>query len=79
VATPFRAHATKAEGETGYSTPAKNAQPPEVVAARTLRAVHRGRDVIETSVFVRAATTASRVAPSAFRAVMRRMARRSNG
>jgi short-subunit dehydrogenase len=77
VATPFRTHATKAAGDTEYTEPAKNAQSPDAVAEQTLRAVERGRAVVETSSFVRATSAAARVAPAAFRVIMKRMARRT--
>jgi short-subunit dehydrogenase len=74
VATPFRANATRAEGETGFSEPDPKAQSPDAVAAMTLRAVDRSRAVVETSAFVRAASAASRFAPWGLRVALRRMA-----
>lgn len=74
VATPFRANATRAPGETGYDAPDPKAQSAEAVAAITLRAVDRRRAVVETSAFVRGAATAMRLAPPAVRLALRRMA-----
>src|SRR6185436_4640932 len=48
VDTPFRANATRAEGQVGYDSPDKNAQPAEAVAQKTVRAVSRGTPVVET-------------------------------
>jgi hypothetical protein len=42
----------------------------------TLRAVLRGRPVVETSAFVRVASATSRYAPSLLRRALRRMASR---
>jgi short-subunit dehydrogenase len=74
VDTPFRAHAERAEGLTGYDAPDPKAQSPEVVARKTLRAVLRGSPVVETSAFVRVASATSRYAPSVLRRALRRMA-----
>jgi short-subunit dehydrogenase len=76
VDTPFRAHAVRAAGETGYDRPDPKAQPAEEVAALTLRAVDRRSAVVETSSFVRLASSTSRLAPAALRLALRRMARR---
>lgn len=74
VDTPFRAHAQRAEGETGYDAPDPNAQSPDAVARMTVRAVLRGTPVVETSSFVRVASATSRFAPSILRRALRRMA-----
>lgn len=74
VDTPFRAHATRAEGMVGYDAPDPNAQSADVVAKKTLRAVLRGTPVVETSNFVRVASATSRYAPSVLRRALRRMA-----
>jgi short-subunit dehydrogenase len=74
VATPFRANATRASGESGYDAPDPNAQSAEAVANLTLRAVDRGRAVIETSAFVRGASAAIRLLPALTRVALRRMA-----
>jgi short-subunit dehydrogenase len=76
VATPFRANATRAPGETGYQRPDPRAQSAKEVAALTLRAVDRAAPVVETSPSVRLATTALRLAPPAVRFALRRMAAR---
>lgn len=77
VDTPFRANAERAEGLTGYDAPDPNAQPAEVVARKTVRAVLRGTPVVETSNFVRVASATSRYAPSILRRALKRMASRS--
>ena len=74
VDTPFRANATRAEGVSGYDAPDPKAQPADVVARKTVRAVLRGTPVVETSAFVRVASATSRFAPSVLRRALRRMA-----
>ena len=76
VDTPFRAHASRAENMVGYDAPDPKAQSAEDVAKRTLRAVDRGRPVVETSAFVRFASAASRVTPAGLRYALARMASR---
>jgi short-subunit dehydrogenase len=76
VNTPFRTNATRAPGEVGYETPDPKAQSAEDVARLTLRAVRRASPVVETSGFVRAASTAVRLVPPAVRLALRRMAER---
>lgn len=78
VDTPFRANATRAPGETGYDAPDPDAQPAEVIARLTLRAVKRGTPVVETSNFVRAASLGVRVAPPILRRVLVRMAKKDS-
>jgi len=74
VDTPFRAHATRAEGMVGYDAPDPKAQSADVVARKTVRAVLRGTPVVEPSNFVRVASATSRYAPSVLRRALRRMA-----
>ena len=74
VDTPFRANATRADGEVGYDAPDPKAQPAAVVARKTVRAVARGTAVVETSNFVRVASATSRFAPAVLRRALRRMA-----
>lgn len=76
VATPFRANATRAEGEAGYSAPDPDAQSAESVARLTVRAVEKGSPVVETSAFVRFAGAAARLAPPGLRMALRRMAKK---
>lgn len=76
VATPFRANATKAPGVKGYDAPDPKAQAADEVADLTLRAVDRHCPVVETSRFVRVASSASRFAPRGLRVVLARMAAR---
>ncbi len=77
VDTPFRANATRGGDVTGYDAPDPKAQSPDVVAAKTVRAVLRGTPVVETSNFVRVASATSRLAPSVLRRALRRMAAKS--
>ena len=74
VDTPFRANATRAEGIAGYDAPDPKAQPVDVVARQTLRAIKRGTPIVHTSNFVRLASAGSRFAPAVLRRVLRRMA-----
>lgn len=76
VDTPFRANATRAQGEVGYDRPDPKAQSAEEVAAITLRAVDRGTAIVETSGFVRVASFGSRFVPPVMRTVLKRMAQR---
>lgn len=76
VATPFRANAVRADGETGYDAPDPKAQSADAVAELTLRAVDRAAPIVETSAYVRLASAASRLAPPAVRVALRRMASR---
>jgi short-subunit dehydrogenase len=77
VDTPFRAHATRAEGMVGYDSPAPNAQSAEAVARLTLRAVEHARPITETSTYVRFASAASRFTPAGLRFALKRMASRA--
>ncbi len=76
VKTPFRKNATRARGEQINTEPDADAQPPEEVAALTLRAVDRAAPVVETSAYVRFASTAARIVPAGVRFALRRMAKR---
>ncbi|HVJ91708.1 MAG TPA: SDR family NAD(P)-dependent oxidoreductase [Labilithrix sp.] len=76
VDTPFRANAHRAPKLAGYDAPDPNAQSAEDVARLTLRAVDRASPVVETSAYVRLASTTSRLAPAALRFALRRMASR---
>jgi len=76
VDTPFRANAARGEGERGYTKPDPKAQTADDVAARTIRAVERGRPVDETSAFVRFTSAVSRWSPAAMRFALARMAKR---
>lgn len=76
VNTPFRTNAVRAVGETGYRAPDPKAQSAEYVAELTLRAVDRAKPIVETSSYVRLASTAARLAPPALRLVLKRMASR---
>jgi short-subunit dehydrogenase len=77
VDTPFRAHATRSAGVSGYDKPDPKAQPADVVARLTVRAVLRGTAVVETSNFVRYASAMSRFAPAVLRRALRHMASKS--
>ncbi|RYG63047.1 SDR family NAD(P)-dependent oxidoreductase, partial [bacterium] len=83
VDTPFRDNAVtdraQSEGgaakEPGVRPRGANVQSPAVIAERTVRAVERGEAVVETSLFVRVASMAARVAPALFRRISASMAR----
>ncbi|MEI7894038.1 MAG: SDR family NAD(P)-dependent oxidoreductase [Myxococcales bacterium] len=77
VDTPFRARATTTDGQPGVRPPGARVQSADEVAELVIRAVVRGDAVLETSAFVKAASFASRLMPSALRWVTRRMAGRS--
>lgn len=76
VKTPFRANATRAPGEAVATQPEPDAQPPEEVAALTLRAVDRATPVVETSTYVRLVSGATRFVPAGVRFALARMAKR---
>ncbi|KYF63468.1 SDR family NAD(P)-dependent oxidoreductase [Sorangium cellulosum] len=77
VATPFHANAVVTDHNVGYRPPGHREQSPEEVAEGIVRAVEAGREVLETSVFVKAASLAVRVAPGPTRWFSKYMARRS--
>ncbi|MGK4006918.1 SDR family oxidoreductase [Sorangium sp. So ce1036] len=77
VATPFHEHAVVIDNDVGYRPPGHKAQSPDEVAGRIVRAVDAGSEVLETSLFVKAASLAVRVAPGPARWFSKRMARRS--
>jgi short-subunit dehydrogenase len=76
VDTPFRENSIAKGGEAGVRPPGAKVQAPEEVAAQMLRAVARGRAVVETTAFVRGAAVLARVAPAVYRRVAERMAGR---
>ncbi len=53
-------------------------QTPEEVAAQIVAAVEKGRAVVETTAFVRAAAGLARMAPGIYRRVTERMARKGH-
>jgi len=75
VETPFRANAVAVGVPAGVRPAGATAQSAEQIAQQTLRAVDRGRPVLETSLFVRVASFASRVTPPVLRLVAARMAK----
>jgi len=75
VDTPFRANSVAIGLPAGVRPSRSNPQSAEQIAKQTIRAVHRNRAVLETSMFVRLASFASRVTPPIFRLVVARMAR----
>lgn len=77
VATPFHENAVVVDNNVGYRPPGHKPQSAAEVAALILDAVDAGRPVLETSLFVRAASLAARVAPGPMRWFSRRMASRS--
>lgn len=74
VATPFRANAVRTSATQGFDAPDPKSQSPDEVAEITLRAVAKRTPVVETSVFVRVASAASRLAPWIVRSAIRRNA-----
>jgi short-subunit dehydrogenase len=74
VDTPFRDNSVARNVAAGVRPPGSRVQTAARVAAQTVRAVERGRPVLETSLFVRVASLASRVTPAAFRMISARMA-----
>ena len=77
VDTPFRANAVVSQTEAGVRPTGAKVQSPEDVAELTMRALAKGRDVVETSAFVRVASFASRVTPPLFRVIAKRMAKKA--
>ncbi|WP_437328100.1 SDR family NAD(P)-dependent oxidoreductase [Sorangium sp. So ce381] len=77
VETPFHANAVVTDDNVGYRPPGHKKQSPDEVAEMIVRAVDAGRDVLETSLFVKTASLAARVAPGPMRWLSRRMAHRS--
>ena len=75
VETPFRENAVATNGPAGVRPPGALVQTAEVVAEKTIRAVEKSHAVVETSLFVRVASLAARVAPGPFRVISARMAR----
>jgi short-subunit dehydrogenase len=73
VATGFRDHAVSG-GADALQTPTKDdRQKPANVARQVLAAVYARRDVVETSLYVRGVSFASRALPPVFRFVTKRM------
>lgn len=77
VDTPFRANAVVAQAEAGVRPKGAKVQTPDDVAELAMRALAKGRDVVETSAFVRVASFASRVTPPLFRVIAKRMAKKA--
>jgi short-subunit dehydrogenase len=78
VETPFRDNsvANLPAGESaGVRPKGSNPQSPEEVAERTWRAIDSGAAVLETSLFVRAASFAGRSVPPIMRKIAARMAK----
>jgi short-subunit dehydrogenase len=77
VETAFQQHAVTTDGAAGVRPPGADVQSPDEVADQTLRAVDRGRPVVETTRFVRLASAAARLAPGVFRFISAAAASRS--
>lgn len=75
VQTPFRENSVTTNTTAGVRPPGAHVQTAEQVAKKTVRAVEKSRAVVETSMFVRVASLAARVAPGPFRLIAARMAR----
>ncbi len=78
VDTPFRRRAVTTDGAAGVRPRVAEVQSPDDVAEQTIRAVDRGRAIVETTAFVRAASAAARVAPGAMRWISSFMAARGD-
>ena len=78
VDTPFRDNSIATNVVAGVRPKAAQVQTAEAVADQVLRAVASHRSVLETSLFVRVASWASRVTPAAFRVISARMAAREH-
>jgi uncharacterized protein (UPF0548 family) len=66
-----------AQAEAGVRPKGAKVQTPDDVAELAMRALAKGRDVVETSAFVRVASFASRVTPPLFRVIAKRMAKKA--
>jgi short-subunit dehydrogenase len=77
VATPFHENAQVVDENIGYRPPGHKAQSPEAVAKMTVDAVDAKLDVLETSLFVKTASLAGRVAPGLMRRISKQMAAKS--
>jgi short-subunit dehydrogenase len=77
VATPFHENATVVDENVGYRPPGHKAQDAALVARMTVDAVEAGKSVLETSLFVKTASMAARVAPGLMRVISKRMAQKS--
>ena len=75
VDTPFRANSFTRSEAPRAEPPGSKKQTPESIADQALRAIAHRTPVVETSLFVRGASFASRVVTSAFRLATKRMAR----
>jgi short-subunit dehydrogenase len=75
VATAFRENSVAVGVPAGVRPAGSTLQTPELIAKKTVQAVEKNRAVVETSMFVRLASFASRVTPPVFRVVVARMAR----
>ncbi len=78
VETAFRAHSITTDGRPRKKPFGAQVQTAEDVAEQVLRAVARGRAVVETTPFVRLGATAARVTPGVMRWVYSFMASRSD-
>jgi short-subunit dehydrogenase len=79
VDTPFRENSIAKGVEAGVRPRGARVQTPEDVARQMVTAVERGRAVVETSGFVRAAAALARMAPGVYRRVAERMAGKGEG
>jgi short-subunit dehydrogenase len=76
VDTPFRRHAVTTDGRAGVRPTRASVQTADDVAEQVAAAVDAGRDVLETTGFVRLASAAARHAPRAMRWISAYMASR---
>jgi short-subunit dehydrogenase len=77
VETPFHENATIVDENIGYRPTGHKPQTAETVARMTVDAVDAGKSVLETSLFVKTASFAARVAPALLRTITKRMAEKS--
>jgi len=78
VDTPFRANVVMRDAPAGVRPKAAAVQTPDDVARQIVRAVEKGHDVVETTMFVRGASMIARVLPPVFRRMTARMAARED-
>jgi short-subunit dehydrogenase len=77
VETPFHENAKVVDENIGYRPPGHKAQSAEAVAKMTIDAVDAKKTVLETSLFVKTASAAARVAPALMRRISKQMAAKS--
>ena len=79
VDTGFQHNAVTTDGAPGVRPPGASVQTPDDVADQVIEAVHLGKPVVETTAFVRLASAAARMAPTAMRWIGAAMGARGKG